>query len=48
MEERGLWELFYATGAPEVWLAIRQAQSDGAGEEAQPACSPETGLPQQI
>ena len=35
MDEKGLWELFYATGSPAVWLAIRQEgqAADKKGEE---------------
>ena len=28
MDEQGLWALFYATGLPEVYLAIRQERAD--------------------
>ena len=29
MDEQGLWELFFATGSPLVWLAIRQEREKG-------------------
>jgi hypothetical protein len=34
MDERGLWNLFFATGLPLVWLAIRQEREE---ERAVPA-----------
>ena len=38
MDERGLWKLFFATGSPLVWLAIRQEREE---ERAVPAFLPE-------
>ena len=35
MDEQGLWRLFFATGSPLVWLAIRRP--DRAEENAAPA-----------
>lgn len=34
MDEQGLWNLFFATGSPLVWLAIRQEREE---ERAVPA-----------
>lgn len=34
MDEQGLWRLFFATGSPLVWLAIRQERKE---ERAVPA-----------
>ena len=34
MDEQGLWKLFFATGSPLVWLAIRQEREE---EQAVPA-----------
>ena len=28
MDERGMWRLFFATGSPLVWLAIRQEREE--------------------
>lgn len=28
MDEQGLWKLFFATGSPMVWLAIRQEREE--------------------
>lgn len=33
MEEQGLWELFFRTGLPEAWLALRGLTA----EEDEPA-----------
>ena len=30
MDEQGLWKLFFATGSPLVWLAIRQEREEQA------------------
>lgn len=35
MNEQGLWKLFFATGSPLVWLAIRRPE--GEQEQAVPA-----------
>ena len=35
MDERGLWNLFFATGSPLVWLAIRGLEQEE--ERAVPA-----------
>jgi len=35
MDEQGLWRLFFATGSPLVWLAIRRLERDE--ERALPA-----------
>ncbi len=37
MDERGLWRLFFATGSPLVWLAIRRLEREQ--EQAIPAMS---------
>lgn len=37
MDEQGLWALFYATGLPEVYLAIRQERADREEEAELPA-----------
>jgi len=34
MDQQGLWKLFFATGSPLVWLAIRQEREE---ERAVPA-----------
>lgn len=39
MDEQGLWRLFFATGSPLVWLAIRRLE--GEEERALPAFSEE-------
>ena len=39
MDRQGLWELFFATGAPEVWLTIRCLK--GEREEPASAAPPE-------
>lgn len=28
MDEQGLWRLFFATGSPLVWLAIRRLEQE--------------------
>ena len=28
MDEQGLWKLFFATGSPLVWLAIRRLERE--------------------
>lgn len=28
MDEQGLWKLFFATGSPLVWLAIRRLEQE--------------------
>ena len=33
MEESGLWRLFFLTGLPEVWLAIRGQEEEKRREE---------------
>ena len=38
MDEQGLWRLFFATGSPLVWLAIRRLEQD-EGQQAVPALS---------
>ena len=46
MDERGLWELFYRTGRPEVWLALageREERSQQREELAKTAFQPRTG-----
>ena len=35
MNESGLWELFFQTGLPEAWLALRETAEEQ--EEAVPA-----------
>ena len=38
MDEQGLWNLFFLTGSPLVWLAIRRLEEDRERQEqAQPA-----------
>ena len=37
MEETGLWELFFATGLPEAYLAIRGERGEGEAPEELPA-----------
>lgn len=38
MDEQGLWNLFFLTGSPLVWLAIRRLEEDRVErEQAQPA-----------
>ena len=37
MDEQGLWRLFFATGSPLVWLAIRRLEQ--AEERAVPAAA---------
>ena len=39
MDQQGLWKLFFATGSPLVWLAIRQEREEE--ERAVPAFLPE-------
>ncbi len=34
MDERGLWELFFATGLPEAYLAVSQCQREEPAETA--------------
>ena len=50
MDETGLWELFFATGLPEAYLAIRGERSEGEGPEELPArtafCSTEPSVQQ--
>lgn len=38
MDQQGLWKLFFATGSPLVWLAIRQEREE---ERAVPAIGEE-------
>ena len=38
MDEDGLWELFFATGLPEAYLALMELRGERDGESlAQPA-----------
>ncbi len=37
MDEQGLWRLFFATGSPLVWLAIRRLEREWEEERALPA-----------
>ena len=37
MDERGLWRLFFATGSPLVWLALRRLEREREEERALPA-----------
>lgn len=37
MDKEGLWRLFFATGSPLVWLAIRRLEQEE--EQAVPAFS---------
>lgn len=37
MDEQGLWRLFFATGSPLVWLAIRRLERERDAERALPA-----------
>jgi len=37
MDEQGLWRLFFATGSPLVWLAIRRLERERDEERALPA-----------
>ncbi len=37
MNEEGLWQLFFLTGLPEVWLALHAAQEEGWIAQQQPA-----------
>lgn len=41
MDEQGLWRLFFLTGSPLVWLAIRRLEENREQEQAQPAFAPE-------
>lgn len=34
MDEQGLWKLFFATGSPLVWLAIRQEREEEQARSA--------------
>ena len=34
MDERGLWELFFATGLPEVYLALAEQNREEPAETA--------------
>ena len=40
MDERGLWELFFATGLPEVYLALAGRDQEKAAEPALTAFRP--------
>ena len=41
MDERGLWNLFFATGLPEVYLAIAARRREAEGERlVRPAFRP--------
>ena len=37
MDEQGLWRLFFATGSPLVWLALRRLDREREEERALPA-----------
>ncbi len=37
MDERGLWELFFATGLPEAYLAAAQCRREERVRREQPA-----------
>ena len=39
MDEQGLWRLFFATGSPLVWLAIRRLEREEE-QQAVPAAPP--------
>lgn len=49
MDGDGLWDLFFATGLPEVYLALRGEKNEEPAqrEEAMTAFRPERGLLQQ-
>ena len=49
METEGLWMLFWQTGRPEVWLAIRAIEQERRGrEQAIPAFRERSSEPMQI
>ena len=51
MDECGLWELFYRTGLPEVWLFIAGSHLDRGGrpeELARTAFLPERGAEREV
>ena len=37
MDEQGLWALFFATGSPLIWLALRRLEKIREEERAVPA-----------
>ena len=37
MDEQGLWRLFFATGSPLVWLALRRLDREREEERSLPA-----------
>ncbi|MBQ8850955.1 MAG: hypothetical protein IJZ66_00715 [Oscillibacter sp.] len=37
MEEEGLWRLFFLTGLPEAWLALRGVQEQRCEQASEPA-----------
>lgn len=39
MDESGLWRLFFLTGLPEVWLALRGQAQEREAEREMPALS---------
>ena len=43
MDERGLWDLFFATGLPEAYLASREREEERREASALPAFEPTDG-----
>ena len=52
MDDGGLWRLFFQTGLPQAYLAIRGEQAGRAGraaaDQAQTAFAPEEAAPRQV
>ena len=49
MDDGGLWRLFFQTGLPQAYLAIRGEQAvRAAAVQAQTAFAPEEAAPRQV
>lgn len=48
MDEQGLWRLFFATGLPEVYLALRGTGREETEPQAKTAFQPEQPVQKQI
>ena len=49
MDDGGLWRLFFQTGLPQAYLAIRGEQVvRAAADQAQTAFAPEEAAPRQV
>ena len=40
MDQTGMWKLFFATGLPELYLAVQSQRADGASDAPPPERPP--------